>query len=368
MQSQFMKKRVMKKGNLFLVCVLYMLASQIHAQTVYYDADQFPLIGKTSDDTETRYERLPVYLKDICRPPVWNLGKNTSGLAIRFRTNSTAISAKWEVVGNNQMNHMTETGIKGVDLYAWEEDHWQPVKAGLPSGKVNEQTIISNMTPQEREYMLFLPLYDGVVSLSIGIDATTRIESPALPYPATDHPVLVYGTSITQGGCASRPGMSYTNILTRTLNTEVINLGFSGNGQLDYEIAELMATRRDASLFILDFIPNVNTTQLVEKTNPFFAILRKANPETPILFLETVIFPHSFYDKSIYKTITEKNRLLKEEYEKIKREGDENVYYLANDDLIGSDAEATVDGIHFTDLGFLRMADHLAASIHEILK
>jgi len=118
-----------------------MLALQLHAQTVYYDADQFPLVGKTSDETETRYERLPAYLKEVCRPPVWNLGKNTSGLAIRFRTNSTAISAKWEVTGDNRMNHMTETGIKGVDLYAWEEGHWQPVKAGLPSGKVNERTI-----------------------------------------------------------------------------------------------------------------------------------------------------------------------------------------------------------------------------------
>lgn len=356
----------MKKINLFLAAVLYILVSQIHAQTVYYDADQFPLIGKTSDETETRYERLPTYLKERCRPPVWSLGKNTSGLAIRFRTNSTAISAKWEVTGDNRMNHMTETGIKGVDLYAWEEDHWQPVKAGLPSGKVNERTIISGMTPQEREYMMFLPLYDGVASLSIGIDSTACMKSPELPYPDTTRPLLVYGTSITQGGCASRPGMSYTNILARRLNREVINLGFSGNGQLDYEIAELMATRRDASLFILDFIPNVNAAQLTGKTRPFFDILRKANPDTPVLFVETVIFPHSFYDKSIYGTITEKNRLLREEYEKIKREGDKNVYYLASDDLIGSDGEATVDGVHFTDLGFLRFADKLYDAIYRI--
>ncbi|WP_294082250.1 SGNH/GDSL hydrolase family protein [Proteiniphilum sp. UBA5384] len=349
-----------------LAIILYLDTSQIRAQTAYYDADQFPLIGKASDETETRYERLPAYLKDACRPPVWDLGKNTSGLAIRFRTNSTAISAKWEVAGDNRMNHMTETGIKGVDLYTWEGYHWQPVKAGLPSGKVNEQTIISNMTSQEREYMLFLPLYDGVVSLSVGVDSSAYIKKPALPYPDTTHPILVYGTSITQGGCATRPGMSYTNILARRLNREVINLGFSGNGQLDYEIAELMATRRDASLFILDFIPNVNAKQLTEKTKPFFDILRKANPETPILFVETVIFPHSYYDKNIYGVITEKNRLLREEYEKIKREGDKNIYYLANDELIGNDGEATVDGIHFTDLGFLRFSDKLHDTIQHI--
>lgn len=356
----------MKKITLLVVAILYSLASQLHAQTVYYDADQFLLIGKTSDETETRYERLPAYLKEVSRPPVWNLGKNTSGLAVRFRTNSAAISAKWEVLGDNRMNHMTETGIKGLDLYAWEENHWQPVKAGLPSGKMNERTIISNMLPKEREYMLYLPLYDGIVSLSIGVDSAAYVKNPALPYPDTAHPILVYGTSITQGGCATRPGMSYTNILARRLNKEVINLGFSGNGQLDYEISELMATRKDASLFILDFIPNVNAAQLAEKTRPFYNILREANPEAPILFVEAIIFPHSFYDKKTFETITEKNRLLKEEYEKIKREGDKNVYYLAHDELIGNDGEATVDGIHFTDLGFLRMADKLQKVILRI--
>ncbi len=356
----------MKRITILLVSILYILTSRVHAQVAYYDAERFPLIGKTSDETETRYERLPTYLKEVSRPPVWNLGKNTSGLAIRFKTNSTAISAKWEVLGDNRMNHMTETGIKGLDLYAWEKNRWQPVKAGLPLGKVNEQTIISGMTPREREYMLFLPLYDGLVSLSIGIDSAAYIKDPVLPYPDTTRPILVYGTSITQGGCATRPGMSYTNILTRRLNKEVINLGFSGNGQLDYEIAELMATRKDASLFVLDFIPNVNAAQLVEKTRPFYNILREANPEVPILFVETVIFPHSFYDKKTFETITEKNKLLKEEYEKIKREGDENAYYLAHDNLIGSDGEATVDGIHFTDLGFSRMADKLEEVILRI--
>lgn len=356
----------MNKINLFLASIMFFVASQIGAQTVYYDADLFQLIGKTSEETETRYERLPAYIKENCRPPVWNLGKNSSGLALRFRTNSSSISAKWELLGNNSMNHMTDTGIKGLDLYAWENGHWQPVKAGLPTGKTNEQTIISNMTPIEREYIMFLPLYDGVTSLSIGVDSLSYIKNPALPFPDTAHPILVYGTSITQGGCATRPGMSYTNILTRKLNREVINLGFSGNGQLDYEIAELMSTRKDASMFILDFIPNVNATQLVEKTNTFFNILRKANPSTPILFVETIIFPHSYYDQNTFEIITEKNKLLKAEYEKIKQSGDNNIYYLTCDDLIGHDGEATVDGIHLTDIGFARMAEKLFETINQI--
>lgn len=356
----------MKRLKLFLLSAFCSITLQLDAQTVYYDAEQFQLIGKVTEQTETRFERLPSYLKETCRPQVWHLGKNSAGLAIRFSTNSTSISAKWELLQDNQMNHMTDTGIKGVDLYTWEKDHWQPVRAGLPTGKTNEQVIISNMTPQEREYIMFLPLYDGIISLSIGIDSTAFINNPALPYPDTTHPILVYGTSITQGGCASRPGMSYTNILTRRLNREVINLGFSGNGKLDYEIAKLMATRKDASLFILDFIPNVNAAQLTEKTRPFYDILREANPEVPILFVETIIFPHSLYDKKTHEIITEKNRRLKEVYEKIKREGDKNTYYLTGDDLIGNDSEATVDGIHLTDTGFARMAEKLFETIIRI--
>ena len=352
----------------FLLVIALALVWQINAQVAYYNADQFPLLGKTSDDTETRYERLPAYLKEVTRPPVWDLGKSSAGLAIRFNSNSTTISAKWQVLGDNRMNHMTETGIKGLDLYAWEGDHWRSVRAGLPSGKVNEGSIISNMTPEEREFMLYLPLYDGLVSLEIGIDSTAYIKPPVLPYPDISSPILVYGTSITQGGCATRPGMVYTSILGRELNREVINLGFSGNGRLDYEIAELMATRTDASLFILDFVPNVNATQLAEKTRPFYDIIRESNPTTPILFLESITYPFASYDQSTRQNVTEKNRLLREIFEEIKSEGDSFVYYLPTDELIGEDGETTVDGVHLTDIGFARLARKVFEAIRKIEK
>lgn len=358
----------MKKLKLILLYIFLFISLYIKSDPTYYNADQFTLIGKISDDTETLYERLPSYLKAVCRPPLWSLGKNTSGLAVRFRTNSSSISAKWVVTSNNHMNHFTDTGTKGLDLYAWENDQWQFVKAGLPKGKENERVIISNMTPVEREYMLFLPLYDGIESLFIGIDSTAYISNPVLPYPHTDSPIIVYGTSITQGGCATRPGMSYTNILQRSMNMEFINLGFSGNGQLDYEIAELMSTRKDAAMFILDFIPNVTAEQLKEKTRKFFDIIRKENPNTAILFIETIMFPHSQFDNNTYETITEKNRLLKEEYDRIKNESDNNVYYLETRNLIGADGEATIDGVHLTDLGFLRIADEIQRKIIPILK
>jgi len=339
-----------------------------YAQIRYYDSENFPLIGKLSDSTETRYERLPASLKQVCRQPVWDLGKNTSGLALRFRTNSTTIAAKWEVLADNYMNHMTATGIKGLDLYAWTNGKWQFVNTARPTGKNSQQTIISNMLPTEREYLLYLPLYDGLVDLQIGVDSTAIIEKPLLKIPSTTNPIVCYGTSITQGGCATRPGMSYTSILERKLNREVINLGFSGNGKLDYEIAELMAQRTDAGLFILDFIPNVTLEQVQDRTATFVQKLREHNPEIPILLVESILFPHSAFDVQMYKTVTDKNKALRKEYDDLLRKGYKNIYYLSAGKLIGTDGETTVDGIHLTDLGFTRFADELQKKVRQIIR
>lgn len=356
---------IMKKKCTLILCIL--LAAFGYAQTQYYDAAQFPLLGKITDSTQTRYERLPSYLESVCRARLWQLGKNTSGLALRFRSNSTQISAKWNLLEDVSMNHMTATGIKGLDLYAWNGKKWQFVNTARPTAKNNKQVIIANMLPEEREYLLYLPLYDGVTDISIGIDSCAFIDVPKLPYPATKNPIICYGTSVTQGGCATRAGMSYTNIIERRLNHKIINLGFSGNGQLDYEIAELMSRRIDAGLFVLDFIPNVNLQQVKDKTTIFVKKLRAHNKEIPILLVESIPFPYSKFDKHAYKIVADKNRALRLEYEKFKQKGYKNIYYLSGEKLIGEDNEATVDGAHLTDLGFIRFANKLEKKILKII-
>lgn len=353
----------------FLIIALLLLNSLLtSSQIIYHNASEFLLIGKITVDTETRYERLPIYLKDnVSRPAIWSLGKNTSGLAIRFNSNSTSISAKWEVLGDVRMNHFTETGIKGLDLYAWEDNKWQFVNTARPTGKKTEQVIISTMTPKNREFMLFLPLYDGLTSLSIGVDSLSNISQPQMNIPSTENPIVVYGTSITQGGCATRPGMSYTNILTRWMNREFINLGFSGNGQLDYEIAEVMAKRKDAAMFILDFIPNVTEDKIKDRTKSFVEIIRKENPDTPILLVESIIFPHAVFSTETAEILSVKNKALRTEFEEMKEAGDNNLYYLNSNNLMNKDGEGTVDGIHLTDLGFQHFANTLQKEIKSIL-
>lgn len=159
---------------------------------------RFSSLGKATETTLTRYERLPDSLRNISRKPLWELGRNSAGLAVRFRSNSTRIAAKWEVLLNRNMNHMTPTGIKGLDLYCLQDGKWLFAGSGRPQGKVNEATIVKDMLPKEREYLLFLSLYDGVTSLSIGIDSLSQISGPATELPVRKKPVVFYGTSILQ--------------------------------------------------------------------------------------------------------------------------------------------------------------------------
>ncbi len=333
----------------------------------YIDASQFELIGKGFQDTEGLYDRLPASLKGTTRPPVWSLSKNCSGLAIRFRTNSKTIAAKWEVTGDVTMNHFAPSGIKGLDLYGLKDGKWQFVNSARPAGKKTTATIISNMAGVDMEYMLYLPLYDGLVSLEIGVQADAVIERPKVNSPRKEKPVVFYGTSITQGGCASRAGMSYPNIISRMLDRQIINLGFSGNGQLDLEVAEALSNI-DASCFVIDCLPNVNIAQMNEKYARFVKIIREKHPEVLILMVETILFPHMYFDQSVYTLLREKNELLRKIYIDMKKNNDKNIYYQEAEKLIGTDYEATVDGVHLTDLGFLRMAEGLYPTIHKLTK
>lgn len=344
----------MKQFILAVTLLLY--ASISYGQLVYHDASAFPLLGKATQNSATRYERLPDSLRNISRKPLWALGQNSAGLALRFRSNSTTIAAKWEVLLNRNMNHMTPTGIKGLDLYCLQDGKWVFVNSGRPSGKVNEATIISHMKPEEREYMLYLPLYDGVTSLSIGVDSLAEISQPEVNFPIREKPVVFYGTSILQGGCASRPGMAHTNIISRWLNRECVNLGFSGNALLDLEIAEVVAGV-DASAYVLDFVPNANVQQMKERADKFYTIIRSRHPDTPVIFLEDPVFTHTRFDQRIAEEVAQKNETVNAIFQSLKKRGEKNIYMISSKDMLGHDGEATVDGVHFTDLGMMRYAE-----------
>ena len=302
-----------------LLSVLIAVCMPASAQNVVYtDAAEFPLYGKVSDQTDGRYERLPSCLEGVSREPVWYLGRHSAGLFIRFRSNSTSIHARWESTFNNTMTHMTDTGTKGLDLYTLVDGEWRHVCSAQPQGKKSERRFIGNMDPVEREYMLYLSLYDGVKSLEIGVDEGATLELPAVDSPSREKPIVMYGTSILQGGCANRPGMAHTNILGRRLDREVINLGFSGNALLDMEIAELMASVEDPGVFVMDYAPNAWDYLIDERGEAFFRVIREAHPDVPVIFIEDVIFPYSIFDNVILEEVTKKNKAQRRLYGKLK--------------------------------------------------
>lgn len=354
---------------LFAVTALIAISQPSTAQgIVYKDASEFPIYGKISDQTLEHYHRLPSWLHGISRDRVWELGTNSAGLFVRFRSNSTSIHVRWESTYNNTMTHMTDTGTKGLDLYALVDGEWRHVCSAQPQGAKSQRKFIANMEPVEREYMLYLSLYDGVSSLEIGVDKGASLDLPAVDSPKREKPVVMYGTSLLQGGCANRPGMAFTNIISRRLDREVFNLGFSGSAMLDMEIAQLMASVEDPGVYVLDYAPNAWDYLIDEKGEEFFRIIRDAHPHVPVIFIEDVIFPFTIFDKKILEEVNKKNAAQRRLYDKLKKAGEKNIYYICAEGMLGEDGEATVDGLHFTDLGAMRYVDHVLPTIRKALK
>ncbi len=333
----------------------------------WYDALSLDIEGQgwTGEDLKTPYDRLPAKAEGVVRAPVWNLASHSAGLHLRFITDSRNIHARWSLRGSNLgMHHMPPTGVSGLDLYTRDDNgEWRWVGFGSPKGqKDNEVTLVGSLPAGTREFLVSLPLYNGTASLSIGIDKDALISvAPHAPEDA----VVIYGTSITQGGCASRTGMAYTSILRRSLDREVINLGFSGNGRLEPEVAELLAELNPA-VYVLDAFPNNGPDQIRERFVPFVHTLRAAHPETPIVIVENIAYQRAwaFEPKGGHFA---KNEAVREGYASLVNEGVKGLYYVPFDDLLGDDSLGTVDGTHPTDVGMMRIAEAIEPAIRKAL-
>jgi hypothetical protein len=339
--------------------------SLVSSETIYYGKDFFRLEGTVIPDSlkENRYDRLPFSYKNIVRKPVWDLSKSSAGLSIRFLSNSTTISVKWKILNDFTMNHMAETGIKGVDLYYKNDNGWQYINTGRPQGIDNDYLLVDNMTEKLREFKIFLPLYDGVKNIEVGINSTSLIRKVK---ENTKKPIIFYGTSITQGGCASRPGMAHTNIISRKLDIDVVNFGFSGNGRMEQPIAELIS-ETEPLFYVIECMPNMISAENISKTTiPLVNTIKKKNPDTPILFVDHFDFSFSVLDNQVKKHTDSMNTALKTEFKKMVDNGYENIFHLESKNALGSDYEGTVDGVHFTDLGFIRYADFLIERFKEL--
>lgn len=347
--------------------MLFIASLSLQAQIKYRDASFLPLYGKASDAMDNRYCRLPDSLSTQVRADLTGLGRNSAGLYLRFRSNSSAIWVRWETISCNSMPHMADTGTSGLDLYTLTEEGWRYCGTAKPyrNSTTNEKALVENMQVKDREYMLYLPLYNGIKTISIGTEEDASLEPPIVQSPKTEGKIVFYGTSILQGGCCSRPGMVFTNIIARNLDRETVNLGFSGNGRLDYEVARVMAAIGNPGIFILDYVPNCTAGQIREKGENFFRIIREAHPEVPVIFIDNPVYGHYFIDEAARNDVDSRNEAQKELFLKLKRSGEKRIYHIDNRNAVGTDGEAFVDGVHFTDLGMMRYAEFLTPIIRK---
>ncbi|WP_406699809.1 SGNH/GDSL hydrolase family protein [Singulisphaera sp. Ch08] len=322
------------------------------------DIRSFAMEGQGWKDVQMPFDRLPRKAEGVVRPRIWSLSRNTAGLCARFVTDATEIHARWTLTSDQlAMSHMPATGVSGLDLYARDDQgRWRWLAMGEPTAMTNSKVLAKGIKPGSREYMIYLPLYNGVSAAEIGVPRDATI-APAEPRPeGSRRPVVFYGTSITQGGCASRPGMVHTAIVGRQLDVPVVNLGFTSNGTMDPPITDLLA-ELDAAVYVIDCLPNMTAPEIAARTGPLVKTLRKARPKTPILLVESRPFADSTFLDAQRQRIEASRAALKAAYQHLFAEGIEGLHYLDGDPLLGDDGEATVDGSHPTDLGFMRMAD-----------
>jgi len=326
----------------------------------------FQLLGfKWFDPANPVYCRLPEHPDVSIRPPVMHLAMHTAGGQVRFRTDSRIVRIRATLPGVGNMDHMARTGQDGFDLYTGPPGAERFVGVTRIKGAEIDAVLFRSSERAMRDFRLNFPLYCGVRKIEIGLDQDARIEPPT---PLADSGcIVVYGTSITQGGCAPRPGMAYTNILSRRLNREVVNLGFSGNGLGDIEIAQLIARIPNKRMVILDYEANANDG--VRTTlGPFVDELRKADPRMPILVVSKIRYAEESISPAALKRREGLREFQKRFVEERRANGDDRIFFFDGSAMLGSDWwECTVDGHHATALGFYRMTLALEPAIQDIL-
>lgn len=359
---------IAKFTRLLLAAALLTAAIPMVNAQKYVDAKTLRIINQPWPDARFGYGRIQKGMSEYYNDDAAWLLDQTAGVAIRFASNTRQVSVRYTLQTNTHMNHQAPTGTKGVDLYMLDGNEWCYLNTLRPEDQRSQEgQIVEVLDGQNHEFMLYLPTYDGVKELYIGVDEGAEIN--AGNYDAIDagKKAVAYGSSIMQGGCCSRPGMNGTAILSRMLNCEVVNMGMSGHATMEASHAKALATIPDVDLFIIDPVPNCDDVACRDKTYDFLKTLRTACPGVPIIMVEGHIYPYGRFTR-MGDYIRSKNAYIRAAYDKIVAEDPTNMYYVTAEMLAPAVVEGTVDAVHMTDIGFLEYAKVLAPLMEPFVK
>lgn len=325
--------------------------------------------------SEEMLGRIPENRKEIfegVNPFINEFGFHTAGGQISFRSNSQNIYIKATTDLTHDMVNMTPIGQCGFDCYAGENR--QNLKfvgvSRFDISKKSYEVELAQYPTRGRmvEYLIHFPLYSGVHEVLVGIDANTEIESPE-PFKQGGG-IVFYGTSITQGGCASRPGMTYTNMISRKLNLETYNFGFSANGLGEYEVADMLAEIHNPLLYVLDYEANAGLDgKLQNSLEGFIQRIRERHEKIPILVISRLPYIRDVLEETLGQRRAELRRFQENTVNKLKNKGDDYIFFCDGSKLWEEEFDDyTVDTIHPTDLGFYMMVNKLLPVITNILQ
>lgn len=321
------------------------------------------------DEIGDRYVRLPDRAQADVRPAVWNLSRQSAGLAVHFFSNAPEIKVRYTVGGAHSMPHMPATGVSGVDLYCIDSDGTSHFNFGsYKFGDTISYHYRNIPVDNQRlgyEYHLYLPLYNSVKWLEIGVPESASFQF--IPV-VQEQPIVVYGTSIAQGACASRPAMGWTNILERAVDHPVVNLGFSGNGRMEEPVIDLIS-EIDARVYVFDCLPNLTGSSDEEVYKLLVEGVKRlrAKRTAPILMVEHIGYSNARVETEKMKEQVRMNRVSKEVFSALIASGIEELHYVSCEKL-NIPSDGWVDYIHLSDLGMWQQADVIEKKIREILR
>lgn len=338
-------------------------------EVVWHDIKKAPfsLHGFYSPETEPFYRRLPSDVAKSTGDAVDKLSRESAGGRVRFSTNSPyiAIRAKYLVVG--RASHLTLISSAGFDLYIDGDFGSQYVKEfRMPHSMENSYEQIINLYCENmRSYTINFPVHSVVESLEIGLAPDAAVEA-ARPYRNIE-PVIIYGSSIVHGTAASRPGYIYPAIMSRELNLDFMNFGFSGNAKGEPVLAEYLATL-PMSVFVCDYDHNAPTVEHLENTHyRFYEIIREKNPDVPYIMITR---PNYWTSRSNAEETLKRRDVIMRSYLRARENGDKNVYFIdgMSFNVAPHQYDMTVDNVHPGDTGFTRMADGIGTLVRHVLE